>query len=205
MVKNTRTQEENSFEEEPEVRPPRRHRPRDEELEDEPKQRVSPRRPVRRKPARKRSSVALIASLAVGGGLLLIALIVGAIVVVRHFGNAYEKHEALSKEMIHGLNELAKALESVKDPESAKRAAVRVEKVCDQMEEIEWRAKALPKITKADDERLRQQFEPDFQKTQARLNKVAFQAGVNSKGEPTFVAALKRLETVGRGLQSLGK
>jgi len=115
------------------------------------------------------------------------------------------KHEAVMKEMIGALNEFADALESVKDQQSAKAAAVKINKICDKLTDITNRAKALPKVTQSQNDALEKKFKPDLEKASARIQAVAFQAGANSGGDPDFIAALKRLEEVGKAMMALGQ
>jgi hypothetical protein len=194
--------EEEDFEIIEEDRPARRRRRTEDE--DEFDDRPPRRERLRREPAPKSGKAGLIVGLAVGGSVLLIGLVVGVFFLVRSFGDAYSKHEAASQDALKLLTELADAMESVKDPESAKVAAVRINKVCDQLEELEKRVKALPKLSAADDDRLKKKFQPEVDKINQRAAKAAFQAGANSRGEPSFLAAVKRLEQVGKQLQAKG-
>jgi hypothetical protein len=116
----------------------------------------------------------------------------------------YAKHEALYTDMLKALNDLADALESVKDRESAKAAAPKINEVCDRMSELGKRAEATPKVTKSEDDKLKEKFEPQFKKANERLQKVAFQAGANSGGDPDFEKSIKKLEGVGKDLEKLG-
>jgi uncharacterized protein (TIGR03066 family) len=115
------------------------------------------------------------------------------------------KHETVIKGMIQQLNELGEALESVKDKDSAKAAAVRINKVCDRMTELGKEAEGLPELSKAEDERLKKKYEADLRKVAERVQKVAFQAGAASGGEPDFLKSAMRLQEVGKALQGLDK
>jgi hypothetical protein len=115
------------------------------------------------------------------------------------------KHEKVVKGLIDQLNELGDALESVKDKESAKAAAVRINKVCDRLKELAKEYEDLPKPSKAEDERLKKKYEGDLKKAAERVQKVAFDAGAKSQGEPDFLKAALRLQEVGKDLQKLDK
>jgi hypothetical protein len=168
-------------------------------------------RPTRRKRRRKKAAgsggtIVLTVALVIGGLVVLGGLGVGIFFGVRALGGgAYAKHEDAIKETISMMTELADALESVKDPQSAHSAAARIEKVCDRMEQLETRIKGLPKLSVDDDQRLEKQYKPEFLKINERILKVAFQAGVNSQAEPAFMSASLRLKTVGERLQQATK
>jgi hypothetical protein len=119
-------------------------------------------------------------------------------------GDAYSKNEAVGKDMMQVLNDLADALESVKDQESAKAAAKKINEICDRMEALGKKAEALPKVTQAEKEKLDKQFNPQAEKLMPRL--IAAGASARAKGgdEPDFQNALKRLESVGENLKKLG-
>ena len=117
----------------------------------------------------------------------------------------YDKHVTLFKDMIKALSDLADALESVKDKDTAKSAAPKIDKVCDRLEALGKQAEKLPKLEGDEDKKLEKQFKESLTKQVTRLQKVAFQAGMNSGGEPTFVKSIMRLQTVGEALNKLGK
>src|SRR5438067_6510666 len=94
-----------------------------------------------------------------------------------------DKHEAVVKNMIKALDDLADALESVKDRDTAKEAAVKINDVCDRLEKLGKQAEGLPKLGKEDDKRLEEKFKPELVKATQRLQKVAFTAGTNSGGQ----------------------
>jgi predicted Zn finger-like uncharacterized protein len=184
-------------------RPGRRRRREEEDDEGED-------RPVRRKKRRKKAAgsggtIVLTVALVMGGLVVLGGLGVGIYFAVHALADSYGKNEAAAKETISVLNELADALESVKDPPSARLAAARIEAVCDRMEQLATRIKGLPKLSPEDDKKLEQQFKAEITRINERIVKVAFQAGVNSKAEPAFMSAANRLKTVGEKLQQASK
>jgi hypothetical protein len=163
-------------------------------------------RPIRRKRRRKKAAgsggtIVLTVALVIGGLVVLGGLGVGIYFGVSALGGAYGKNEAAAKETISALTELADALESVKDPPSARLAAARIEAVCDRMEQLASRIKGLPKLSPEDDKKLEQQYKAEITRINERIVKVAFQAGVNSQAEPAFMSAANRLKTVGEKLQ----
>jgi hypothetical protein len=119
-------------------------------------------------------------------------------------GSAYSKNEAVAQDMVKALSDLADALESVKDRESAKAAAVKINEICDRLEELGKKAEKLPKLTKADNDKLEKKFEPELRKLSDRVQKAGLQAGRNSQGEPSLQKAALRMMDVGKALQKLG-
>jgi len=195
------------YEDERDDRPRRRSRPvhgrTDDGDEDEYEDRRASRR-FRRRPVRGGSNTALIVGLVIGGGVLVLGAIIALAIALWPSGSNYSKHEAAAQEVIQLMRELAEALESVRDPASARTAAAKIEQICDRIEKLEQKLKSLPKITQAEDKRLKNKFEPELNQVAKRAENSAFQAGVNSGGEPSFVAALRRLERLGNRLQRLG-
>src|ERR1051326_8823294 len=105
-------------------------------------------RPRRRK-RRSRAERSSLPLLLIGGGGLLVILIAGGIVAAILFFNgkknsAYAKNEAAIKEVIELMNMLCDALESVKDEQSAKQAAVKINEVCDRLVGLDKRIPSLP-------------------------------------------------------------
>jgi hypothetical protein len=118
----------------------------------------------------------------------------------------YDKHVTLVKDMIKALSDLAEALESVKDKDTAKAAAPKIDhKVCDKLEALGKSAEKLPKLEGDEPEKLKKQVKDDLTKQVDRLKKVAYQAGMNSGGEPAFMKSILRLQTASEALNKLGK
>jgi hypothetical protein len=154
---------------------------------------------------KKRAAMGIL-SLAEGSmkrSILLGLALVLAVPATSH-GADTDKHEALIKDMIKGLDDLGDALESVKDKDTAKTAAVKINKVCDRMTEIGKKAQDLPKLSKDEDAALEKKYKPQLEKVAARIQKVAFAAGMASGGEPDFIKSCMRLEEVGKNLQKVG-
>ena len=118
--------------------------------------------------------------------------------------DAYQENEAAAKEMVACLEELASTMESVKDRNTAKTGAERINRICDRLEKLGDRSQKLPKLTREQDERLKRDVMPRIETLNRRLAQVGFQAGLASQGEPAFLAAAMRLQQVGQKLQRLG-
>ena len=136
-----------------------------------------------------------------------VPVVVGLIFAVAVSGcnSAYKKHEEVIQGLVKATSDFADALESVKDRETAKAAAVKINRIVDQLEELGKKAEDLPLITKRDDDKLIEKYKPEIKKQQERVEKVAFQAGVNSGGEPSFQKALERFKAVGEKLQKIAE
>ena len=168
--------------------PPRKKRRDDDDDDDED-------RPIRfKKKKRKKhqkSNQVFILSLAGGGGLLL-AIIVGLIIFM-FWGNEREK---IMREQISIMNDMAALLEGVKDSDSAKAAAPRVEKIASRFQELKKRADAAGKATEAEGERLAKEFGLELKTSTERLIKAGFKAAAACQGEETFVNAFKKMEAL---------
>ncbi len=108
-----------------------------------------------------------------------------------------KEHETLAQEMLKVLTNFAEALESVKDMETAKQAAPKIEKVAEDMDRIGKKLKDLPKLSKEEDAEFKKKFDPELMKVSKRLEGVALDAGKASGGEPTFLAALNKVKEAG--------
>jgi hypothetical protein len=109
---------------------------------------------------------------------------------------AYSKHEALGKDMVKILTDLTDVLESVQDRDSARAAAVRIQQICDRMEELERREQFLPAIRRSEAARLKEQWERELKPVKDRLNQAIMRAGLNSGGEPSYMAACVRFDQI---------
>ncbi len=150
----------------------------------------------------------LILGLSIGGGLFCLLLTGGVgigVAVMLSGKDAYKENEAAAKEAIACLEELATTMESVRDRNTAKAGAQRIHGICDRLERLGARIDKLPKLTPEQDARLKRDTAPQIEAINQRLKRVAFQAGVASQGEPSFLAAALRLQQVGQKLQRLGR
>ena len=173
---------------------PRRKRARDRAEDDDDDSDENERRRPRKKKARARQgmSPALLWGLIGGGALVLVGAIVVVVILLAGGGGARGQHEAAAKEMVQIINDLVSAVESVKDPDSARAAAVKVHQSLDRMEALANRIKALPKITQAEEAELKAKLDPQMIPLQQRMQKASFQAGRNARAEPSLGAALQR-------------
>ena len=110
--------------------------------------------------------------------------------------SAYQQNREVGDEMVSIFNEYADALESVKDEETAKAAAVKINAANDRLEKLVARKDKIPKVSKADKEKLDKEYKPKFAEAAGRLQKVAFSAGLKSKGEKSFLEALQRMQSI---------
>lgn len=140
-----------------------------------------------------------------GGAFVVVGIIVAVLVLGGMRGSAMKQHEEVGDELVSVLEELHSALESVQDRETARQAAARIEAVADRLEKLGERIKSLPKVTISQDRRLREKYEPRFRELQSKMETAGFNAGLKSQAEPTFMAALVRLQQVGNMLQSFSR
>ncbi len=162
----------------------------------------------RRKPVKKSGGNAGIIIAAVcGGGMILLVLVVGIVFAVKNMGtsSAYKQHEKLSEDVIDQMRELTAALESVTDRNSAKAAALRINRVCDKLEEIINAEKKLPRLTRAENRRLKEKVDNETEKLDREIEGIASRAAKASRAEPTFLAAAKRLIKVSNRLGEMGR
>jgi hypothetical protein len=157
-------------------------------------------RPARRKKKKKAKSHVLLLSL-VFGGVALVAVVAGLLIFFLSRGSPFSQHEAAAREGLAMMNELVAAIESVKDPNSARAAASRIHQICDRVQALERRIRNLPKLTVEENRRLESTMNAEFAALTQRMTQVGFQAGRNAGGEPSFVAAIKRLQS----MKNLGK
>jgi hypothetical protein len=131
-----------------------------------------------------------------------------ALLALSAFGcgnDAYEKNDKTMGEMVAAMKDMEEAFKSVKDQDSAKAAAVKIEKVCDDMDAIAKKVETLPKITKSESDKLEAKYKGEMEAIGGRMKDVAVEAGKNSGGEESFMKALKRLESVGKNMETVGK
>lgn len=176
--------------EEDDDRPARRRRDEEEDEEE------FDERPRRRKKAKKKSPVLLWSVIGGGVALLVAGLVIIVVVAARSRGSAFEQHEAAVREAIAVSNELGAALETVKDKDSARTAAIKINQICDRMEALAKRERSLPRLTAEEERRLQNLVGAEVTALTQRLTAAGFQAGVRSQGEASFVAAAKRLQSL---------
>jgi hypothetical protein len=107
----------------------------------------------------------------------------------------YGKAEAATQDMIAAMNDIAAAMESVQDKETAKVAAPKIEAGIDKMQVAKNKLDVV-KGTKAEKDKLEKEYMPKIEEAGARLKKVALTATLKSGGEPTFMKALEKMQTL---------
>jgi hypothetical protein len=104
----------------------------------------------------------------------------------------YAKAEEATKEMLGALNDIIDALESVKNKETAKAAAPKIEAAVDRMQAAKNKADTI-KGTQADKEKLEKEYLPKLAEAQTRMQKAALSAGLKCEQEPTFMKAIEKM------------
>jgi hypothetical protein len=111
-------------------------------------------------------------------------------------GNSVEKHEAVVKDSVDAMNEFVSALESVKDSDTAKQAAARIDKVILRFEEIGKTAQALPHVTKSQRDSLDKKMADGIKSLDERMAKLGPEIGIKSgAAAPELMKAIDRFHS----------
>lgn len=182
-------------------------------------------------PARGGSNTGLIIGLSIGGGVLVVAgIVVGILFAAGVFssdkkkdgdenGNlggrvrggsksAAEQYEEVTKSLIDLLNRYAKAMNSARDQDSARSAAVEINRLCQEMQKLGTQLQAIPSLTAEEDRRL----EGEYQGRTATAFQRAILADRNRQAilrrdrgllsaSNCFGTALRRVFTIDKGRQ----
>jgi hypothetical protein len=105
----------------------------------------------------------------------------------------YGKAEEATKQMLSAMDEVSAALESVKDKESAKAAAPKIEAATQRLAEVKKKLDTL-KGTKAEQEKLEKEYMPKILAAGKRLEAAALPAALKCEGEPTFLKAAEKMK-----------
>jgi hypothetical protein len=116
-----------------------------------------------------------------------------ACMVVSMSGCSGSKHEGVMKDTISVMDEISVALESVKDKDSAKAAAPKIEAAADKLEALKKKAKDMGDPSKEEQEKLLKEYTPKLMAAAARMAKAGQEAGVKAAGEPTFMKAIEKM------------
>jgi hypothetical protein len=182
---------------EDEDRPAKRKRDDDEEEDDEDDRP----RGKKKKAKAKGGGIPMWVWLAVGGG----GLAVVGLVVVLIFALGGSAHESVIRGVISCMSDLADALESVKDKDSAKAAAPKINKICDRMEELAKKGKSLGEPPTAEAERLEKKYKPELEKQMKRLVAAQMKVALAGGNDPDFQKAIQRLASVGASMGRIGR
>lgn len=205
---STRAPRREEVDEEEDERPQRPRRGRDEDEADEapPEERADEEdeeeRPRRKKKRRKQKAFPLLPVL--GGGVALAVGLVVFFLVSNPFGtsSAYAKHEAIAKELLGVMTDLLDTLDTVKDRNSARAAVPKLNDICNRLDKIAGEIGSLPNISYREDKKFQEAYAAKFSQLNGRGLSTGPRAAMNSQGEPSFIAALQRLESVEQRLQA---
>jgi predicted Zn finger-like uncharacterized protein len=180
-------------------RAPRMVRRRADDDEDE--------RPRRRK--KRRAQTSMLPWL-IGGGVVLLLLVVGGIVALvlilkSSKSTNYEKYEAVVKEMIDILNTMSEAFESIKDKESAKQAAVKINDAYERFLALDKRVASLPKLSRSDDQALQKKYDAELDKTLARFKRAGSGHEKELLEDPDLLKAVMRMADLEKDCPNLTK
>src|SRR5262245_29990822 len=132
------------------------------------------------------------------GGIPMRGLVrLGACLVLACFAGcrSSEQHEAVLRGMVETWDELADVLEQVRDKETAREAAGKVDKIYNRFEDLIRKSKSRPRVSKREDKRLAEKFQPDTDRVSKRFGNAVFSALMKSNREKTLVESLRRLPT----------
>src|SRR2546428_686542 len=101
-------------------------------------------------------------------------VVAGFVLVCCGYGQA----ELATKQMLSALRDMSAALESVKDKETAKAAAPKIEAAVARLQQAKTKADGI-KGTKAENEKLEKVYVPKVLEALTRLQKAALSAGRN--------------------------
>lgn len=114
------------------------------------------------------------------------------------------KAEKVVEEMLSILQQFNDTLASVKDKDSAKAAASKLDQLGQQIKALAEKNKDL-KITKDDEKYLEEKFKPKFDEIGKTLSQNGMKAGLASMGEPTFMKALQNFGASAQEAQNIMK
>ena len=80
---------------------------------------------------------------------------------------------------------------------SAKAAAPKLEQICDRLEDLQRRQRALPEPSEKEKKQLQEKAMAELGKLTGRLGSASVQAAQKAQNEPTFLAAIKKYERLG--------
>ena len=124
---------------------------------------------------------------------MVLIVIVVVVLILMGASSALHQHEEAMKESLQLMAEFENTMNEVKDQNSAHVAADKIQRTCDRLEALGNKVKGLPKLTPMDAKQLQDKFKPQTDAFAQRMQKVGFQAGLNSRGEASFMAAVQRL------------
>jgi hypothetical protein len=198
--KSKRGRDDEDDEEAPRAKSKRRDLEEDDEDEDEDE------RPVRRRRRKrvKKSNAAVLYG-AIGGGVAFIVSAGVVLLLVLGRGGASAQQEQVLKDMLQIMRDFRECLKSVKDQNSAKTAAGQLNTLSDRMEALGKRGKGLPKITQAEADRLKAKYKPEMDQLEQGMQQLGMQAGMNSAGEASFMAALQKSAQTAQRVEAMLK
>ncbi len=112
--------------------------------------------------------------------------------------SARRQHEEHAVAVIQCFEDYADDFESVMDQESAKEAAVRINKVNDRMRRLVEQQKQMPKLKKSEADEINSLYSSQFVQVKKRLSQATPTAIDNSHKELTFQQAYLRMVNLAR-------
>jgi predicted nucleic acid-binding Zn-ribbon protein len=103
------------------------------------------------------------------------------------------EHEAMMKDMIKAMNELADVLESIKDEATAKAAEPKLKALGTRIQEMKKKADALGGLPKDKDEELRKKYEPEMNAAVGRIMAASQKAASVPEAQAALQEAFKSM------------
>jgi hypothetical protein len=107
----------------------------------------------------------------------------------------YSQAEDAVKRMLRGMDDISAALESVKDPATAKAAAPKIESAVAQLQQAKYQGD-LAQGTPADKEKLERAYMPKVKEAIERMLKASVSAALASGGDPAFLKAIDKMKNL---------
>lgn len=117
----------------------------------------------------------------------------------------FDDHDKFVRGVLDAVGELSTTFSSVKDRDTARTAAPRIEAVCDRIEKLTKDAEKLPALTPADRRKLAEKHQKELDRLAKSVQTAAFEAGVKAQNEESFFRAVKRIQEVAKELKKIGK
>jgi hypothetical protein len=135
---------------------------------------------------------------------VLRVVVVAALLSVPGCGAA-DTHDAVAEDMVKLMEEFAAAIGGVKDEASAKAAAATIDGLVPRMTKLSERAKALPKLTQAQEDAMQKKVEPRVQAATSKMMAGGFAMAANPELSKIVEPAMERFGDAAKGAESMMK
>ena len=140
---------------------------------------------------RKLITVVVVALLLIGAALAIKAAL-GKVTLGTD--EAVAAREAWSQQLIAVQTQLAELMEGVTDEASARAAAPKLEVLARQYHQVMARWESLPRVARADEERIAAAYTPQVKQAHQRVAEAVERMPERVRNEPAFLKARQRLQ-----------